>query len=219
MLSGLLSQVLTATSSFNLKIAILLFLLCSIGEIGFALPYVLETIWLLAGYQLGTGDLQLGELLKIWLVAQAGRQTGSLVLYYSAVLGLAPLKKVYKKYIESRLPKRQFIPASITKHLTNPNPISIAIGRLVGLRIPMALTMGARQKLLHLALGVLISSIIWDGIYIIIGRTVGSVLPKTEFMVLYSVGGLTIVYISVLVIRHKISQRQEAKRKSVAEIE
>jgi len=219
MLSGLLSQVLTATSSFNLKIAILLFLLCSIGEIGFALPYVLETIWLLAGYQLGTGDLQLGELLKIWLVAQAGRQTGSLVLYYSAVLGLAPLKKVYKKYIESRLPKRQFIPASITKHLTNPNPISIAIGRLVGLRIPMALTMGARQKLLHLALGVLISSIIWDGIYIIIGRTVGSVLPKTEFMVLYSVGGLTIVYISVLVIRHKISQRQEAKRKSVVEIE
>jgi membrane protein DedA with SNARE-associated domain len=117
------------------------------------------------------------------------------------------------------LPKRQFIPASITKHLTNPNPISIAIGRLVGLRIPMALTMGARQKLLHLALGVLISSIIWDGIYIIIGRTVGSVLPKTEFMVLYSVGGLTIVYISVLVIRHKISQRQEAKRKSVVEIE
>ena len=219
MLSGLLSQVLTATSSFNLKIAILLFLLCSIGEIGFALPYVLETIWLLAGYQLGTGDLQLGELLKIWLVAQAGRQTGSLVLYYSAVLGLAPLKKVYKKYIESRLPKRQFIPASITKHLTNPNPISIAIGRLVGLRIPMALTMGARQKLLHLALGVLISSIIWDGIYIIIGRTVGSVLPKTEFMVLYSVGGLTVVYISVLVIRHKISQRQEAKRKSVTEIE
>ena len=219
MLSGLLSQVLTATSSFNLKIAILLFLLCSIGEIGFALPYVLETIWLLAGYQLGTGDLQLGELLKIWLVAQAGRQTGSLVLYYSAVLGLAPLKKVYKKYIESRLPKRQFIPASITKHLTNPNPISIAIGRLVGLRIPMALTMGARQKLLHLALGVLISSIIWDGIYIIIGRTVGSVLPKTEFMVLYSVGGLTVVYISVLVIRHKIIQRQEAKKKSIAEIE
>jgi len=219
MLSGLLSQVLTATSSFNLKIAILLFLLCSIGEIGFALPYVLETIWLLAGYQLGTGDLQLGELLKIWLVAQAGRQTGSLVLYYSAVLGLAPLKKIYKKYIEPRLPKRQFIPASVTKHLTNPSPISIAIGRLVGLRIPMALTMGARQKLLHLALGVLISSIIWDGIYIIIGRTVGSVLPKTEFMVLYSVGGLTIVYISVLVIRHKISQRQEAKRKSVTEIE
>lgn len=219
MLSGLLSQVLTATSSFNLKIAIILFLLCSIGEIGFALPYVLETIWLLAGYQLGTGDLQLLDLLKIWLVAQAGRQTGSLVLYYSAILGLMPLKKLFKKYIEHWLPKRQLIPSSISKYLTNPSPISIAIGRLVGLRIPMALTMGARQNLLHLALGVLISSIIWDGIYIIIGRTVGSVLPKTEFMVLYSVGGLTLVYISVLVIRHKISQRQAAKKKASVEIE
>jgi membrane protein DedA with SNARE-associated domain len=218
MLSGLLSQVLTATSSFNLKIAVILFLLCSIGEIGFALPYILETIWLLAGYQLGTGDLQLIDLLKIWLVAQAGRQTGSLVLYYGAVLGLAPLKKLYKKYVEPRLPKRQFVPAAITKHLTNPNPISIALGRLVGLRIPMALTMGANQKLFKLALGVLISSVIWDGIYIVIGRTVGSVLPKTEFMVLYSIGGLTVVYIAVLVIRHKVSQRQNARKKPVTDI-
>ena len=72
-LSGLLSQALEITSTFNPKIAIILFLLCSIGEIGFTLPYILETIWLIAGYQLGIGTLSLPDLLEIWLVAQAGR--------------------------------------------------------------------------------------------------------------------------------------------------
>lgn len=212
-LSGLLSQALEITSTFNLKIAIILFLLCSIGEIGFALPYILETIWLLAGYQLASGALPPWDLFEIWLVAQAGRQTGSFVLYYSGVLGMAPLKRFYKKYVEPRLPKRQFIPPSIAKRITNPSPFSVAVARLVGLRIPMALTMSARQRLSHLALGVLISSIIWDGLYLIIGGTVGpKVVPKPQYMLLYSLAGLTILYLIILGVRYLLRLRSQKKK-------
>jgi membrane-associated protein len=212
-LSGLLSQALEITSTFNPKIAIILFLLCSIGEIGFTLPYILETIWLIAGYQLGIGTLPFQDLILIWLVAQAGRQTGSLVLYYSGVLGLTPLKKYYRRYIEPKLPKRQIIPLGIARSLANPSPFSIAIGRLVGLRIPMALTMSARQKLSHLALGVLLSSIIWDGVYLIIGGTLGpKVVPKPQYMLLYSVGGLTILYLVTLGVRYFLRRRSQRKR-------
>ena len=165
----LLSQALEITSTFNPQIAIILFLFCLIGEIGFTLPYILETIWLLAGYHLVVGTLSSSDLLLIWLVAQAGRQTGSLVLYYSAALGLGPLRKFYRRFIEPRVPKKQFIPAGIAKIIANPSPFSVAIGRLIGLRVPMAITMSARQKLSHLALGVLLSSIVWDGIYLIVG--------------------------------------------------
>jgi membrane protein DedA with SNARE-associated domain len=201
-LTGLLSQALEITSNFNPKIAIILFLLCSIGEIGFALPYILETIWLMAGYHLATGNLSISDLLLIWLVAQAGRQTGSIVLYYSAMLGLSPLKKFYKKHIEPRLPKRQIIPPSIARSLTHPSAFSVAIGRLVGLRVPLAITMGASHRLLHLSLGVVISSIVWDGIYIIVGRTVGSaIMIKPQYMLLYSLGGLTGLYLMVLGVR------------------
>jgi membrane protein DedA with SNARE-associated domain len=214
-LSGLLSQALEITSTFNPKIAIVLFLLCSIGEIGFALPYILETIWLLAGYQLALGSLSITDLLLIWLVAQAGRQTGSLVLYYSAVLGLSPLKKFYKKYIEPRLPKRQIIPPAIVRGITNPSAFSVAMGRLIGLRVPMAITMGASHRLFHLALGVLLSSIVWDGIYIVVGRTVGSTMvPKPQYMLIYSLGGLTGLYLATLGVRY-LWRKRSSKRKPV----
>jgi membrane protein DedA with SNARE-associated domain len=212
-LTGILSQALEVTSTFNPKIAIILFLLCSIGEIGFALPYILETIWLLAGYQLATGSLNAPDLLLIWLVAQAGRQTGSLVLYYTAVLGLGPLKKLYKKYIEPRMPKRQIIPQFIARGITHPSTISVAIGRLMGLRIPMALTMGASHRLLHLALGVLLSSVIWDGVYLIVGSTVGAtMMPKPQYMIFYSLGGLTALYLLTLGIRFLWRKRTKKDR-------
>jgi len=200
--TDLLSRATEITSNFNLEISIILFLLCSIGEVGFALPYILETIWLLAGYQLTQGTLQPVDLLLIWLVAQAGRQTGSLALYFSGRLGMLPLKKIYKKYVEPRMPKRQIIPAWAAKRIKNPSPFSVAIGRLVGLRVPMALAMSAVHKLPHLALGVILSSIIWDGAYLIIGATVGtagsSIVSEPQYMLLYSLGGLTAVYLITL---------------------
>jgi membrane protein DedA with SNARE-associated domain len=214
-MNALLSQALEITGAFNLKIAVILFLLCSIGEIGFALPYVLETIWLLAGYQLGTHTLLPVDLLKIWLVAQAGRQTGSLILYFSGVLGMRPLRKFYKRFIEPKLPKRQFIPAGLVKHLTNPSPFSIAIGRLVGLRIPMALTVSARHKLTNLVLGVILSSIIWDGVYIIIGSILGpKVVPERQYILLYSVGGLTVLYLSIIGVRYLVKYLRSQKKKT-----
>jgi membrane protein DedA with SNARE-associated domain len=217
-MNALLSQALEITGAFNFKIAIILFLLCSIGEIGFALPYILETIWLLAGYQLGIHQLSILDLVKIWLVAQAGRQTGSLILYYSGVLGMRPLKKFYKRFIESRLPKRQFIPNGLAKRLTNPSPFSIAAGRLIGLRIPMALTVSAQQKLLNLVLGVIISSIIWDGVYLIIGSTLGpKVVPEPQYVLLYSVGGLTALYLLIIGLRFFIKYLRSRSKKTAPE--
>jgi membrane protein DedA with SNARE-associated domain len=202
-LQNLSTQVLSVTGSLNLKIALILFFLCLIGEIIIALPYFLEIIWLAAGYQLVQGNLTALNLLYIWLAAQAGRQAGSLVLYYSSYLGMVPLKKLYKRWVEPRLPKNARVPAAILKGLTNPSAFSVAICRLVGLRVPIALTMSARQKLATLALGVLLSSVVWDGVYLILGSTVGAAFrPKPEYMLLYSVAILLVLYLATIGIRH-----------------
>jgi membrane protein DedA with SNARE-associated domain len=202
-IQNLSTQVLEVTGSLNFKIALILFFLCLMGEIIIALPYFLEIIWLAAGYQLVQGNLSPSNLVYIWLVAQAGRQVGSLVLYYSSWLGMIPLKKLYKRWVEPRLPKKQFIPAGILRGLTNPSAFSVAIGRLVGLRVPIALTMSARQKLTTLALGVLLSSIVWDGVYLVLGSTVGATFkPKPQYMLLYSVAVLVVLYLATLGIRH-----------------
>lgn len=212
-LSSLLSQVLDITSTFNPRLAILLFCLCAVGEVGFALPYILEMVWLMAGYQLAQGNITVLEVIYLWLVAQAGRQTGSLVLYYSSMLGMVPLRKFYGKYILPRLPKRQMIPEKLMKRLANPSPFSVAMGRLLGLRIPMAITTSIGHKLTHLVLGVLLSSVIWDGIYVILGRTVGAtVVPQPVNMLLYSLAGLTGLYLLTFGARHLFRLRSFKKK-------
>jgi membrane protein DedA with SNARE-associated domain len=214
-LDSILAQVLEITGTFNPKIAIILFLLCAIGEVGFALPYILETIWLMAGYQLSQGNLSPLDILYIWLIAQAGRQTGNIGLYYSGMVGMIPLRKLYRKYIQPRLPKKQILPPGLIKHLTNPSPFSVAVSRLIGLRIPAAVTMGARHQLSHLSLGVLLSSIVWDSVYLILGVTVGNVLPNPIHMFWYSLGGLTFIYLITVGIRYLLRlRRSKAKTKS-----
>jgi membrane protein DedA with SNARE-associated domain len=207
-LENFLSQALQITSTFNPHIAVILFLLCFFGEAWFGIPYVLETIWLLSGYQLAIRPSFISDLLLIWLVSQAGRQTGSIVLYYSGVLGLAPLRKFYKRFIESRLPKKQVVPSFVIKLLNKPSPYSVAVGRLFGLRIPMALTMSAKRKLPQLALGVLMASIVWDGAYILIGMLAGPKVENKQMMLLYSLAGLTGLYLITLASRFIRNKRQ-----------
>lgn len=211
--SDILSRSVEITADFNLEIALLLFILCAIGEAWIALPYILETVWLLAGYQVSLGNLPLIDLMLIWLVAQAGRQTGSLAIYYSGRLGIRPLEKLYKKVVEPRLHGRPLVPAFLTGSLTNPSPFTIAAGRLIGLRLPVALAMSARRRLFPLMLGILISSLIWDGIYLTIGITVGAtVMPSPFSMLIYSLGGLTSLYLVTLGVRYLLRLRSTGHR-------
>jgi hypothetical protein len=217
-LSGLLSQVLQLTSSYNLQIALILFFLCAIGEIGFGLPYLLEMMWLLAGYHLGLGELKPSELAYLWLTAQAGRKVGSLVLFYSSMLGMIPIRKFYKRYIEQKLPKRLIMSRKVIERLTNPSAFSVAIGRLVGLRIPMAVASSARNRITNLVLGVLLSSIVWDGVYLVLGATVGTKAPKPQYMALYSVSGLTALYLGTLGVRYLFRLHSRNKPRIVVKV-
>ena len=77
----------------------------------------------------------------------------------------------------------------------------------------MALTMSAKQKLSHLALGVLLSSIIWDGIYLIVGGTLGpKVVPRPEYILLYSLGGLTVLYLFTIGVRYLLRLKSSRKK-------
>jgi len=210
---ALFSQAVQITSTFNFKLALILYFLCAIGEFGIALPYILETIWLLAGYQLAQKQITIEEIIYLWLIAQAGRQTGSLALYYSGRLGMVPLIKLYDRYIRPRLPKKQLIPPGIMKHFNNPSPFSVAVARLLGLRIPAALTMSLKHRLYHLVLGIVLSSIIWDGIYLLLGRLVGATAaPKPLNMLAYSLAGLTGLYLITLGFRYLFRLRATGKK-------
>lgn len=213
-LEGILQEIFSFTGTFNIQLVLLLFLVCAIGEVALMfIPYLLETVWLLFGYNLGTGELTVLQLILLWLAALAGRQAGGVVLYFIGQFGSIPIKKFYQRYFESRVSKR-FSGNNTANRLRSINflsPFSVASGRLFGLRIPLTLALGAARKYRSLFLGIVISSIVWDGIYILGGLAGGKTALEPIQMMLYSVTGLTGLYLIVFLVRITWRRFSQAK--------
>ncbi len=200
--SGVMEQFLQLAAGLDPRTAAFLFVICAIGEFGPGIPYVLESIWLLVGYQLGTGALSPVNAFGLWLAAQGGRQVGSLLLYYAAGLGRTPLDKLYQKYRNSRFWPKVNLNHKGVSRLNFTSPFSVAYWRLFGLRIPLTIALAARRKMGALLTGVLLCSVVWDGVYIILGITVGrTAVLKPVQMFLASLAGLTVLYLVVMLVR------------------
>lgn len=209
-LENIIQQVLSIAGTFNLTLVIVLFLICSIGEVGVSIPYLLETIWLLSGYNLSNGVLPPFDLILLWLAAQVGRQIGATMLFHLSRFGSMPLVKLYRKYFKAglfeKLSGSSAMPLKLLRRINYLSPFSIALGRLIGLRIPLTLTLAVKRQLKTLLPGVLVSSLVWDGIYISLGVIGGRAILKPVQMMLYSLIGLTLLYIVTFAI-HRLLRR------------
>ena len=196
--------------TFNLEMACLLFLICFCGEILLAsVPYLLETVWLMAGYNLAAGILSPFHLFLMWLVAVVGRQSGALLLFSVSRLGSLPLTRLYEKYVGKRLKKfsgnDNWLSRVLQKLESYISPFTIALGRLLGLGTPLTVLLGVKKQYRMLVLGVLLSSLIFDGIFLIIGAVVGAnTRVEPAEMVIFSLIGLTVFYLMVFSIRQAL---------------
>ncbi len=212
-LDSIIQQALNIAGTFNLTLVVLLFSICVIGEFHIAVPYLLETVWLLAGYHVGSGALSPFALFLLWLAAQAGRQVGATALFYLTRLGSVSVSRIYQRRFGVSLAEQSAASNAIAfrfwRRLDYLSPLSVAAGRLFWLRIPLTLTLGVKRQLKPLCVGVLLSGLVWDGIYIVLG-VIGGHTPLTrEQMLLYSLAGLTLLYAVTVVAR----QLARAKRK------
>jgi len=206
-LEVIFQQVFNLAGTFNLTLVVFLFLICLIGEFGASVPYLLETVWLVSGYNFGTGVLPLFDLVLLWLVAQVGRQIGATMLYHLGRFGSMPLIRLYHKHFKAslsgKLSENNSMPFSFLRRVNFLSPFSIALGRLFGLRIPITLTLGVKKQLRVLLVGIVLSSLVWDGMYIFLGVVMGAnVVLKPAQMILYSLIGLTILYAVSFAVRH-----------------
>ena len=206
-MTDFLKHILNYIGTFNLQAVCLLFLLCLCGEILLAsVPYLLETVWLMAGYNLTAGILSPFQLILLWLVAVSGRETGVLLLFSVSRFGSLPLTRLYQKYLEKRFKKFSgqdtWLSRLSSKMDSYLSPFTIALGRLIGLGTPLTILMGVKKKYKILFVGVLLSSLIFDGIFLIVGIVVGkNTHVKQTDMILYSLIGLTVFYLIVFSIR------------------
>jgi membrane protein DedA with SNARE-associated domain len=215
--AGLIQEAFKIAGTYDLKLVVFLFLICAIGEFGLiSIPYLLETIWLSSGYNFSIGVLNPYHLVFLWLVAQVARQTGAIILFYCGRFGSVPFVKLYQKYIKARLSKKlsnQSSPFKFFK-MNVLSPFSVAAGRLLGLRIPLSLAVGANRQLRTNILGILLASLIWDSIYIVLGIFGGRIQLKPSQMMLYSLVGLTAIYVVTLTVRY-LRQRSTRSKDSI----
>lgn len=198
--NSLVQQVYNFTGSLDPRLMAALFLLCAIGEFGLPFPYLLETLWLLAGFQIGTKTISVLDVAVLLLTVQAGRQTGATTLYFLTRLGKTPLGKLYDRLgitkLSQKLPENKKSPFRLLHKIDFFSPFSIAFGRLMWLRVPLTLALGMKRRIAALSGGVLLSGLIWDMVYIVVGMIAGTTATlKPAQMLLYSLAGLTTLYL------------------------
>jgi membrane-associated protein len=213
----LLTGGLNLVGAFTPEIAIFIFLVCFIGEAFIvSLPFVFETVWLAAGYQLVQGVLPIPDLILLMLTAQLGRQGGSLLLYFLSRKGT----KFFQRFIARRIPRKEpeeGAPLRLLRSIDSITPIGVAIGRLLWLRIPLTLVLGARNKLKTLMLGIVISSLIYEGVYIGVGAIVGKAANPSKYILLYFAAGLAVFNLLIFGVRALIRWMKHRQRRAVGQ--
>lgn len=193
--------------SFHVWTVLILLFWCFIGEIGVTIPYVLESFWLLIGYNVGTGVLSPGYIIVLWIAAQTGRQSGALALYRIARFGMPAVEKLFHKIRLDKFFDKLKARAGKVGNTSLLSPLSVAFARMVGMRLPMMLVCAGKKQPGTLALGVLLSSIVWDALYLSLGAFFGTTLEIGQgYMLLISLGCISVIYLAVYAIKKLISR-------------
>lgn len=209
---------LSWVGTLTLQITLIVFFISLIGEaFVISIPLVFEAIFVAAGINLSTGVLPMTDVLVLALSSQLGRQAGALILF-----GLSRKSTtLFWKLIARRFPKKNPIensPLRFLRHLDSISPFGVALGRLLWLRIPLTLILGARRKLKTLVLGIAISSTIYEGVYIGLGAIVGNTVNlESPWLIAGFIGSLGVMYLITFLIRifiNKMKKRRQEKKRA-----
>ena len=161
---------------------------------------------MLTGYSISSGGHAIYNLVTIILMTMMGRLLGILITYAIATSSGRLIAKL-RSFLQSREHKIPFV-NRIVDRINLVSPFSVAAGRLLGLRYPVTILMSAQKRLKTLLLGAALSSIIYDGFYVIIGAIIGTnaTLKPLPVMIAFTIG-LTLLYISIFVGRYLWQRR------------
>jgi membrane-associated protein len=204
-MTAFFSNLLGFAGTFTPEMILILFLMCSISEIiGLSVPYLLETTWLMAGYRFVSGSLPFVQLLALMLVALIGREAGMLVLYALSRRFSPLVTKLASRFKWTRNLNVDSAPKLFLK-LNFYSSFSVAVGRILWLRIPLTLILGAQRKLKILVYGVALSTMVYDVTYTVIGAIVGTTTTLEPVqMLLIFLAALTATYVITFLTRRII---------------
>jgi membrane protein DedA with SNARE-associated domain len=210
-------EIVNFAGTFNVWLVISIFLLLTVNEFGFAIPYLMETVWILAGYHARNEMLPAYQVVLLMAVAMGGRVLGSFLLYSIIGLGSNWLMRLYRRIFGDTLSanaEAKSLPARVMKRLNLFSPFMVAGGRLIWLKVPLTITLGVRRDLKVLEPAVMISSLIWDGTYILVGVLLGNLHTEPPYLILYSLTVLSVIYGATFLVRRVLTRRALKSGKS-----
>jgi membrane protein DedA with SNARE-associated domain len=163
------SRVLESTfDSSNPSGLLILFFLAAITDIGIPIPFVLDSILLLTAYRVwAMHDPHWSPMVWIIIMLFSGRQLGSGILYLIS----RSLGKIFYNWTKRRVPSVGNRLDSFCGRLSHWAPLAVTTGRLTpGLLQVTTVAAGLiRLRFIYFVLGVALSSVIYDGILVLLG--------------------------------------------------
>ena len=219
-LADLMGQVLGLTVVFNPWLFLAIFVMTLVAEFGVSVPLLMESVWLFTGYTFASGHISAEQLVMFMAVGLVGRLLGGITVFYLAWYGQKFVGVPIFRFLKNRMsmmstryrPVRcvhriaRWVSSKAGNGAVTDNggirilgrrfrlsAFTVACGRLVGLRWPITLFLGAKRQRTKLLLGIAIFSVIWDAAYILFGVLGGkSGLNQTQ-MVFYPLGAVVLI--------------------------
>jgi membrane protein DedA with SNARE-associated domain len=163
-MADIFSRILDSVAQGNPVALLILFLVAAFTEVGVPSLFVIDTVLLFVGYQLGFFSL---EVLLVLLALFGGRLAGSSVIYCLARLVGRP----FLTWLEKRAPRVCSQLNAVAGRLNYHAPLALATARLTpGLLTGASVGAGfVRIRYAYFVLGILISSLIADLILLVVG--------------------------------------------------
>lgn len=204
-------------STNNISGLLILFTLAAITDIGVPVPFVLDTILLFTSYEVFVkGNPHYAPILLIVAMLFLGRQLGSGILYsISRLLG-----KVFINWLKCHFPSVGNRLDSFKTRLQHWGPLVVATGRLTpGLLQATSVTAGAvRLNYSQFALGIALSSIVYDGILVLLGFiTAHTPLSRDPNFTLWLLIALLVIVVILWPLLFILLRRSNKKQQSVCD--
>jgi membrane protein DedA with SNARE-associated domain len=172
-LSELARNATNAINQGNPAALLSLFFISALTEVGVPFPFILDTILILTGLESGIISARVGLIMLSLLM---GRIVGASVIYWLTRW----VGTVFINWISKRFPFLQRRMDWLTARLAHRAPIAVAVARLTpGLLTPSTVAAGViKVRYEYLIMGIAISSVIADGVLLILGFTTGRGLEQ-----------------------------------------
>lgn len=178
------------TSRVNSGLTIVLFLLVLLGEANILIPVLIESLWLIVGYQSGTNTFAALHTLFLFLVAQSARQLGMLALYHLvAVINGPILRLLYRTPLAARSFYRKHIENHYLYDLPFLSTFTVTLGMLTPLSTPLKIILMLKRRLKMLLLGTLLSGAAFDVLYILLGAVFHTTKLQLTYLPLFLLAG------------------------------